>query len=117
MNSFKKEKQPGAGFDATSFDDSQLPLQLKKIIDHLGFLEKKSTHCLSNPGHDRVFGLRLAIGVFRALSTVISDPIARVLAQGPVDVSPDPADTLAGLFKRGIHPIQGRPHTPLKIVG
>ncbi|OIO38847.1 MAG: hypothetical protein COT00_03320 [Candidatus Omnitrophica bacterium CG07_land_8_20_14_0_80_50_8] len=41
MNSFKKEKQPGAGFDATSFDDSQLPLQLKKIIDHLGFLEKK----------------------------------------------------------------------------
>jgi len=41
VNFFKKEKQPGAAFDPESFDDSQLPLQLKKIMDHLGFLEKK----------------------------------------------------------------------------
>ena len=41
MNFFKKEKQPGVAFDVENFDDSQLPLQLKKIMDHLGFLEKK----------------------------------------------------------------------------
>jgi hypothetical protein len=41
VNFFKKEKNQGAAFDAENFDDSQLPLQLKKIIDQLGFLEKK----------------------------------------------------------------------------
>ena len=41
MNFFKKEKQPGVAFDVENFDDSQLPLQLKRIMDHLGFLEKK----------------------------------------------------------------------------
>ena len=40
VNFFKKERQPGS-VDSDSFDESQVPVQLKKIMDHLGFLEKK----------------------------------------------------------------------------
>ena len=40
MNFFKKEKQSG-GVDSDNFDESHVPVQLKKIMDHLGFLEKK----------------------------------------------------------------------------
>jgi len=48
---FKKEKHQGAAFDAENFDESQLPLQLKKIIDHLGFLEKKIDTLLEQSRH------------------------------------------------------------------
>lgn len=40
VNFFKKDKGQ-SGADYGSFDDSQVHVQLKKIMDHLGFLEKK----------------------------------------------------------------------------
>ncbi len=41
MNFFKKEKRNSSGIDYGNYDDSQIPVQLKKIMDHLNFLEKK----------------------------------------------------------------------------
>ena len=41
MNFFKKEKHQASGMDLGNYDDSQIPVQLKKIMDQLGFLEKK----------------------------------------------------------------------------
>ena len=41
MNFFKKEKNASGGYDPENLDDSQIPVQLKKGIDQLGFLEKK----------------------------------------------------------------------------
>lgn len=56
MNFFKKEKNPASGIDLGNFDDSQIPVQLKKIMDHLGFLEKKLDTLLEqsrNSGNSR----------------------------------------------------------------
>ena len=41
VNFFNKDKNKASGMDLGNYDDSQIPLQLKKIMDHLGFLEKK----------------------------------------------------------------------------
>ena len=51
MNFFKKDKNQSDGMDLGSFDDSQVPVQLKKIMDHLVFLEKKLDMLLEQSRH------------------------------------------------------------------
>lgn len=51
MNFFKKDKQQSSGMDLGSYDDSQIPVHLKKIMDHLGFLEKKIDTLLEQSRH------------------------------------------------------------------
>lgn len=51
MNFFKKDKNESGGTDLGNFDDSQVPVQLKKIMDHLGFLEKKLDTLLEQSRH------------------------------------------------------------------
>ena len=62
VNFFKKEKNPSSGMEMGNYDDSQVPVQLKKIMDHLGFLEKKIDTLLEQsrqrPGFRPPFGNR-----------------------------------------------------------
>ena len=51
MNFFKKDKNNSEHMDSGNFDESQIPVQLKKIIDHLGFLEKKLDTLLEQSRH------------------------------------------------------------------
>ena len=51
MNFFKKDKNQSTDMDLGNYDDSQIPVQLKKIIDHLGFLEKKLDTLLEQSRH------------------------------------------------------------------
>ena len=51
VNFFKKEKGHSSGMDLGNYDDSQVPVQLKKIMDHLGFLEKKIDMLLDQSRH------------------------------------------------------------------
>ena len=51
MNFFKKDNNQSAGMDLGNFDNSQVPVQLKKIMDHLGFLEKKLDMLLEQSRH------------------------------------------------------------------
>ena len=41
VNIFKKDKDQSTVTESEIFDDSQIPVQLKKIMEHLKFLEKK----------------------------------------------------------------------------
>lgn len=51
VNFFNKDKNKASSADLGNYDDSQIPVQLKKIIDHLGFLEKKLDTLLEQSRH------------------------------------------------------------------